>query len=229
MASAELRSEDPTEHPTALDSHADTCVVGKHALIVHLLDKKVNVTGFDPTQGKVKDLDLVSAALAYDCPTTGEVTILMVHQAVHVPTMENDLLCPMQMRMSDIELRECPKFMEEQPNDRSHTLRAVQDGDELNISLGLRGVTSYFTTRTPPKAELATCRRFDLTSEEPEWDPQSGIFQEQEESTVDARGLVHDTGDGGNRRYISSIRVSCDQANDFDNHNSQCSAIYSET
>jgi hypothetical protein len=57
----------PTEHPTDLDSHADTCVVGKNALIAHQLDKKVNVTGFDPTQGKVKDLNLVSAALACDC------------------------------------------------------------------------------------------------------------------------------------------------------------------
>ena len=91
MASATHQLDDPIEHPTDLDSHADTCVVGKHALIVHLLEKKVHVTGFDPAQGKVKDLDLVSAALAYDCPTTGEVSILMVHQAVHVPTMENDL------------------------------------------------------------------------------------------------------------------------------------------
>ena len=96
MTHAEPQTED-TEHPTDLDSHADTCVIGKHALIDQVLDKKVNVTGFDPTQGKVKDLSLVSAALAYDCPGTGEVCILMVHQAVHVPTMENDLLCPMQI------------------------------------------------------------------------------------------------------------------------------------
>ena len=92
--SATHQLNDPTEHPTDLDSHAYTCVVGKHALIVHLLEKKVNVTGFDPAQGKVKDLNLVSAALAYDCPMTGEVSILMVHQSVHVPTMENNLLCP---------------------------------------------------------------------------------------------------------------------------------------
>jgi hypothetical protein len=71
------------------------------------------VTGFDPSQGKVKDLGLVSAALEYDCPTTGDTIILMIHQAVHVPTMDNNLLCPMQMRVNDVELQECPKFMEE--------------------------------------------------------------------------------------------------------------------
>jgi hypothetical protein len=81
MTHAKPQSEDPAEHPTDLDSHANTCVVGKHALIDHVLDKEVNVTGFDPSQGKVKDLSLVSAALACDCPKTGEVSVLMVHQA----------------------------------------------------------------------------------------------------------------------------------------------------
>ncbi len=125
MTHAEPPSEDPTEHPTDLDSHADPCVVGEHVLIDHALDKKVNVTGFDPYQGKAKDLDLVSAALAYDCPTTGKVNMLMAHQSVHVPTMENDLLCPMQMRMNDAELHECSKFMEGQPSDMPHSLRVT--------------------------------------------------------------------------------------------------------
>jgi len=165
VAVAELQVE---EHPTDMDSHADTCVVGKNALIVHKLDRQVNVTGFDPSQGKVKNLDLVSAALAYDCPTTGEATILMVHQAVHVPTMENNLLCPMQMRMNDIQLNECPKFMEQAPTDTSHTLRIFQDGEEPCIPFGLQGVTSYFPTRKPTTLELSTCQRFDLTAEDPE-------------------------------------------------------------
>ncbi len=228
MTHAETDTTDRTEHPTDLDSHADTCVVGKHVLIAEILDKKVNVTGFDPAQGKIKDLDLVTAALAYDCPQTGEVSILMIHQAVHVPTMENDLLCPMQMRMNDVELHECPKFMEGHPSDMSHSLRVTEDGEELCIPFGLRGVTSYFTTRKPTKSEFATCPRFHLTSPDPEWDPSSTTFQEQEDSTVDARGMVHDTGDESNRRFISSVRVSRDQACGFINRNSQCSAILTE-
>jgi hypothetical protein len=55
---------DATEHPTGLDSHTGTCAVGKNALIVPLLNQMVNVSGFDPTLRKVKDLDLVAAALA---------------------------------------------------------------------------------------------------------------------------------------------------------------------
>ena len=41
---------------TELDTHADTCVVGKHCLITHEYDRFVSVTGYDPSQGKVKDL-----------------------------------------------------------------------------------------------------------------------------------------------------------------------------
>ena len=75
-------------------------------------------------QDNVKDLDLVSAALTYgDCPVTGEVIILMIHQAVHIPMMENDLLCPMQIWMNDIKLQKCPAFMEEQPSDILHMLQ----------------------------------------------------------------------------------------------------------
>jgi hypothetical protein len=195
---------------------------------VHKLDKKVNVTGFDPTLGKTLNLDLVSAALAYDCPTTGAATILMIHQAVHVPTMENDLLCPMQMRMNDVEVHECPKFMEAAPSDTSHSLGITQGGEELRISLGLRGVTSYFPTRKPTSLELATCPRFDLKAEDPEWDPSSTTFQEQEDAQVDSHGLVHDTGDRKNRRFISSVQVSRDQACDYDTRHSQCAAILSE-
>jgi hypothetical protein len=54
MTHAKQQREDPTEHPTDLDSHSDTCVVRKHALILHTLNKKVNITGFDPRKAKFK-------------------------------------------------------------------------------------------------------------------------------------------------------------------------------
>jgi hypothetical protein len=113
IVSAETQVEDPTEHPTKLDSHANNCIARKSALIVRLSDKKVNVTGFDPLKCEVANLDLVSAALACNCPATAEGIMLMVHQAIHVPTMENDLLCPMQMRMNHTKVQDCPKFVEE--------------------------------------------------------------------------------------------------------------------
>jgi hypothetical protein len=67
--------------------------------------------------------------------------------------MTNDLLCPMQMRLNDIEIQECPKFLLDRPNDTSHALRTTQDGEELLIPLALGGVVSHFYTRKPTTAD----------------------------------------------------------------------------
>ncbi len=55
-----------------LDSHADTCVLGRDALIFLNYDRPVIVKGYDPSLG-TKTYATVSGAIAYDDPLTGEV------------------------------------------------------------------------------------------------------------------------------------------------------------
>jgi hypothetical protein len=219
-----------TEPTTNLDSHANTCIASKNVLIVHILDKKANVAGLDPMQGKVKDLDLTSGALACDCCPTSKFVMLMMNQAACVPTMENDLLCPrMQVRTDDVDAQECPKFLEGHLNNTLHTPRVKSDdGDELCMPFGLHGVTSCSPAWKPTQSELANCQRFNLTLEELEWDPSSTAFQEREEATVDAHGMVRDTEDVNNRRFASSVKVLHTQAGDCDFCNSQCSALLTD-
>ena len=64
----------------------------------------------------------VSGALAYDNQTPGTTVIIAVHQAIHVPTMDYDLICPMQVRMNDFKLHAKPKFLTEDPTDESHAI-----------------------------------------------------------------------------------------------------------
>ena len=52
------------------DSHADTSVIGKEALIIHDFERPVCVYGHDPKDGK-KEYRTVTAAVAYDHPQTG--------------------------------------------------------------------------------------------------------------------------------------------------------------
>ena len=67
-----LYETDDQESMTDLDSHADTCVVGKNALITLDFETPVRVTGYDKL--KAKSYRTVSAALAYDNPKTGRCT-----------------------------------------------------------------------------------------------------------------------------------------------------------
>ena len=117
----------------------------------------------------------------------------MVCQAIHVPTMDCNLIWPMQVRVNDVKLDDMPKFLTEDPTDESHGISCEDNtGSLINIFLSLEGVTSYFSTRKLTKHEFENCPRLELTYMTPEWDPHSSTFQDQEEALMDNKRKLHD-------------------------------------
>ena len=146
------------ETRTDLDSHADQCAVGHNALIlVHDYDRPVTVTGYDPTGPVSKGLRTVSVALAYDDPVSGETVILLVNQAIHIPDISHkNLLLTMQVRLNDVRINDCPRFLSENVSDVTHSI-VIPDEDSDQpyiIPLALQGVTSTFPTRKPTREEF---------------------------------------------------------------------------
>ena len=136
---------DDGEQRTDLDSHADTCVIGQHALIVHDFKRTVNVTGYDPLKGTMDPIcRTFSAAIAYDFPMMGEVFIIDVHQAILIYHLHSNLLCPMHMRMYDVKVNEIPKYLTDNTTDQTHSIVLNERGETLLIPLHLHGVTSYY-------------------------------------------------------------------------------------
>ena len=178
--------QDESETRTKLDSHADTCVVGKNALIVHDYDRKVNVTGYDPIQPTEKSLRIVSAALAYDDSKSGKVTILVLNQAINVPHPEHNLVSPFQMRLNGVKVKDTPRLLTEIPTEKTHTLivpGAFGIEDELVIPLEVHGVSSVFQTWKPTTHEYDTCDcRYELTYGAPDFDPLYPYFARTEEA-----------------------------------------------
>ena len=76
------------------DSHADTTCLGRGTLKIFDYDTPVNVQGYDPALGS-KEYRIISGVLGYIHPHTGTKYHLVVHQAVHVPELQHNLLCPM--------------------------------------------------------------------------------------------------------------------------------------
>ena len=107
-----------------LDSHADTCCVGNGVMIVNETHRKVNVTPFLKSLGTVKRVPIVTAAIAYDDPRSGEVFILIIHQALYFGDMSHCLLCPMQLRLNDVVINEQPKFLMHHPTEKDHAIIA---------------------------------------------------------------------------------------------------------
>jgi hypothetical protein len=119
---------DPNYETTPeLDSHADTCVLGRDALIILDFQRPVNVVGYDESLG-TKTYATVSGVVAYDDPRTGRMLHLVIHQAIHIPHLDHHLLCPMQCRVNDVIVNNLPKFLVSDPTDQTHAL-TIKDPD----------------------------------------------------------------------------------------------------
>ena len=110
-----------------LDSHADTTCVGSDLYILFKHNKSVQVSGFSESLGQIQNADVVTAACAYDNPTTGETNIIIIHQAILIPQIEHTLLSTIQARYNDVIINECPKHLQPNPMDDDHSISLQND------------------------------------------------------------------------------------------------------
>lgn len=195
-----------------LDSHADTCVVGKDtALIIQDFERPVQVHGYLGDVGKARNCKTVSAVVAYDHPETGETFFLVIHQAILIDKMKKILLCPMQLRDNGLRVNDEPRFMSSNPTNEHNTIsvpNSMGDGLDLRIPLDIQGVFSGVHVRVPTSEEFeasAVANRIELTSEDIEWDPASDIFKTQEDAMVDLNGNLVEKQASAN--WLAAIRT----------------------
>ena len=89
------------ESRTELDSHANMAVIGKHSYILAETGKMVEVNPFTPNY-KPMEAPIVDSASQYDSPYHGKSYILVVRNALHVPSMCNNLLPPFMLQEARI-------------------------------------------------------------------------------------------------------------------------------
>ena len=139
---------DPNDIRTELDNHADTSVVSPAAaLFFHDFERPVNISGYDGSVGFTQ-AQVVSAAVAYDCPTTGDTYMLVIHQAVAVPSIQHILLSSMHLRDNNVCVNHEPKYLALNPSQEHHSIIIPEANDvpALHIPLRINGVMSYFPT-----------------------------------------------------------------------------------
>ena len=90
---------------------------------MHDFNLLVNVVGYDPSKATMTpNCRNVSTEFSYDFPMTGEVFIIEIHQAILIDHINNNLLCPMQMRMYYVKVDDIPKYLTENPIDQTHSI-----------------------------------------------------------------------------------------------------------
>ena len=176
-----------------LDSHADSAVVGSNCYVLRRTGKTANVRGFSSELGKPLSVPFVDALVAYDDPVSGDTILLKIFNALYVKSLDSNLIPPFLLRLAGLEVNDCPKFLSRSPSIKDHSVYA-RDLD-LRIPLQLKNNISYITTRTPVQDELDAMETSDITTlhltpEAPSWNPHNPIYQEQEESMMNASGDI---------------------------------------
>ena len=79
---------------TELDSHANMAVVGKHAAIVETTGKTAQVKAFSPDCQTLEDMPIVNAVIKWISPYEEKEHILLIKNALYVPSMDHNLVPP---------------------------------------------------------------------------------------------------------------------------------------
>ena len=198
---AEIMEDVDESSRTELDSHANMPVIGRNACILSTIGETVDVAPFTPDYKPIS-VELVDAALKYECPYSGEIKILIIRRGLHVPSVTHNLLPPFMLREAGITINEVPKIHVSLPTEEHHAI--IFQETNFQIPLSLHGTFSYFPTSKPSVKEL----------EEPEdvyvltstiWNPHSDAYVVNEESMLDWEGNMRNERDHEKRVVLEDI------------------------
>ena len=195
---------------TELDSHANMVVLGKHAFIFESTGKTCNVLPFTKELGFASNVPIVDGAIAYDCPYTGVTSILLVRNALHIPTMDHNLIPPFIMRAGGVTVNDVPKIHCVDPSTNDHCISF--SGEALRIPLNLIGTFSYFHTRLPIYDELHNCDKFFITPDASDWNPHCESFEKNERTMLNFEGEMN----GSSHRSTLPMEVEHDSNDIFE-------------
>ena len=152
-----------------LDSHADTMVAGKNCIIMHYTDRTCTVSPYDDQEYKpVTDVPIVQAATGFTS-SNGRNYILIINEALSMPSLDHSLWNPNQMRGHGVEVNDNPYGDEPM---------SISSSDENMVAcLQHDGTTIFLNTWTPTETDLLLYPHIILTSPHP-WDPQNVRFPE---------------------------------------------------
>ncbi len=181
---------------TELDSHANMAVAGRNCTITATSGHYANITPFSsnlPTMDMVKIGD---AAIAYDNPILHVISLLVMPNALMIPTMDHNLIPPFLLRGAGLYVDKTPKHQVANPTVDNHVI--VDSDTGMRIHLSLNVIFSSFPTCTLTLEEIEDWDTYLIVFITPDsiaWDPYTSHYAENEAAMLDSNGLIveHDT------------------------------------
>jgi hypothetical protein len=172
------------ESRTDLDRLANIPVVGSgaHVLVDH--NKTCEVSLYSPDYEPMQ-LPLVDAAVRYD--RDGRVYILLIQNALYVPSLDHNLLPSFMIREAEVIVKDTPKIQLDDPSEEDHAITFPETG--FRIPLSLWGVFSYLRTTKPTKDDLIEPDEVYLLTPTL-WNPHTDAYAQNAEVIMDDEGNV---------------------------------------
>ena len=104
------KDDDNDASTTELDSHANMIVVGAQATIIQRSGHSAEGRAFSKECTKLKKIPIVDAVIHYDCPYGMKTCLLIVRNALYVPSMVHNLILPFAMREAGLVVNDVPKI-----------------------------------------------------------------------------------------------------------------------
>ena len=123
-------------------------VVGSGALVISEHNRICEVSPYTPDYDPL-EVPMVDAVVKYNCPFDGKMYILLIQNALFVPSMNYNLLPPFMIREAGVIVRDTPKIQLDDPSEEDHALTFPETG--FRIPLSLCEVFSHFPTTKPTK------------------------------------------------------------------------------
>ena len=190
-ARSQIKTAEITYAKYELDSHADTTVAGSNCVVLHYTGKECDVTPYRDDYQPVSNIPIVTAATAWQSPSTGQTYILVFNEALWMgDSMETTLVNPNQLRHYGTQVQDNP--VSELP------LSIITEDNEFSMDLAMAGTIVCADTFTPSEHELQSCPHIQLTSSTP-WDPYKVSFHQSSLTLDDV--MAH-------KRQVSSTQSS---------------------
>ena len=155
-----------------MDTHADTCVLGKNFIPLTYTDRICDVYPYSRDYDAVGAIPVVTGATAYTDQVTGETIIIVINEGLYFgDKLDHSLVNPNQLRSYGVDVYD-------NTYDRNETMRIQgQDVNDENIVIPLlaEGVDIFFETRTPSLDELENSSHIHLTNKLA-WNPKQVTF-----------------------------------------------------
>ena len=176
------RARERSAGKTELDSHANMVVIGAQGTIIQKTGRYADVNTFSSDVGTMSRVPIVDAAVAYNCPFSGQTILIVAINSLYVESMDHNLIPPFIMREAGLEVDKQAKIHTPQPPKERHSVYCREI--DLRIPLNIEGIFLVFETRRLNATEIAEAWEYDIvfiSPDEDSWNPNCENWGDQDQ------------------------------------------------